>query len=173
MSSLKEVIAQLESAKALTKSAVVAAKASAPKGQKLAYGQNAAQAANLAVAAATVKDCGALGFVPVSSRITVSKTGIATLNVAYRVPVTLAQRLETSLRSAEKRMVARFRRANGATTTGLTDDEVLVLAKAKAATASAPAASTRTTPEVTAPAIGSPEWIAAAVAALAAQQKAS
>lgn len=152
-----------DKAKASAAAATKAQNAELPVGSRLPTMVIANHTKASAISAASASLIAALqaGEIVVKSAGKTLKSG--DVNVRIGAPLAslefvVAAAQEKALRSQEKRMVARFRKANGATTVGLTDDEVLTMARAAAAAFEAAKAApvvtapVRTTPAVAAPA---------------------
>lgn len=99
---INDIMTAVTNAKTQIKSAVDAARAEAPKGQKMPYGQHAQFVASSALAGQVVNGVTQCGYVAASCRFT--KTG--DLCVTYRAPKTLEARLSNHAASVEKRKAA-------------------------------------------------------------------
>lgn len=99
---IESIMAALNSAKAEIKTQVAAAKAAAPKGEKMPHGQHAQFVASSKVASAVLAATVEQGYVAASCRFT--KTG--DLCVTYRAPKTLADRLSAHAAATAKRKAA-------------------------------------------------------------------
>jgi hypothetical protein len=104
---LLELANEVKAAKEGIKALAAQARASAPTGQKMAYGQHEAATQNAKLAGQTMTVIAAQGFAPAAIAARVSKTGKVEYAVTYRQPVTLAQRIETGVNAAARRKAKR------------------------------------------------------------------
>lgn len=105
---LSNLLAAIANGKTLAKAHATAAKATAPKGEKMAAGQHASATVTAQIAVAIMEQAPQLGFAPAAGAVKLDKAGnVKEMTVTYRVAQTLEQRVATYKNAAARRAEVR------------------------------------------------------------------